>query len=253
MKTLVVANQKGGVGKTTLSMHIALYAKKMGKKVCFIDLDSQGNSSSSLSKNIPQTSEKKASSLFVNGVGTVEEEFAIYMGDKDLVKIVESGVFADSLNKLKPHYDVCVIDTAPTASILQVAPLKICDYVLSPIELQAWSYDGTNPFLTMVQNIRRQSTNNKPVFLGLIPNRVVYSSKQQKADMKQFLANENFKNNLFGKGEFLIPNRSAYALAGAEGKAIWEYKNNSQARKEAVNMKKICQTALQTMKVLGGK
>lgn len=48
MKTLVVANQKGGVGKSTLTVHLAWYAAELGARVLIIDLDSQGNSSSTL-------------------------------------------------------------------------------------------------------------------------------------------------------------------------------------------------------------
>jgi chromosome partitioning protein len=142
-----------------------------------------------------------------------------------------------------------VIDTPPTAGFLQVIAVENSDYVISPLELHNWSYAGLNDFLRLVANLKQKNV-NKPVFLGLLFNRVWNNSPSQKEDLEKFKANESFKSNLFMNGEIVIPLREIYIKATTTGLPVWQFKDNSSARTEGKNIKKFCANILMQMKLL---
>lgn len=251
MKTITIANQKGGVGKSTIALHLAHYAILQNLKVLFIDFDAQGNSSSSLLKFEEQPVVASANIFSANFEIKQNYNPQILAGTKALADF--DGVldyFEKNIKLVSAQYDVCIIDTAPTASVMQVAPVMISDYVLSPIELANWSYEGSMPFLQMLSSIRNKRKTDKPKFLGLLPSRVWTNSPKQKADYQKLIENDSFRSNLFRDGEFVIPMKQCYMESGDTGKPIWSFRNKSSARAEGVNMKSICHAVLQDMSVI---
>ncbi|MFW6503507.1 ParA family protein [Acinetobacter baumannii] len=251
MKIITVANQKGGVGKSTLSMHIGHFAKENNLRVLYVDLDPQGNSGPTLGKQYPNI--KPAFELFQNDFKYTDDknDFLIFSSQKDkrLSDLTgDNGNFKKNLSKLDKYFDICVIDTPPTAGFLQVIAVENTDYVISPLELHDWSYAGLTDFLTLVQNLKQKQV-DKPVFLGLLFNRVWKNSTSQKNDLETFKTNEGFKSNLFMKGEVVIPLREIYIKSTKTGLPVWQFKDNSSARAEGKNIKKICKEILQQMKV----
>lgn len=256
MKTITIANQKGGVGKSTLALHLAHFAHEQGLKVVLVDLDAQGNSSSALIKAFAQN-KTLAFQLFESGftLNPVASGVHVFAGDESLSDIKSNtGVFAENFAKLADYgFDLCIIDTSPTASDIQIIPVFESDYVISPIELQSWSYEGAMPFLNVVANVRKQNKASRgldrPKFLGLLPSRVWNQSKPQKEDLEKLINNPNFVQNLVLKGKAIIPNRQAYVLAGNTGLPIWSFRKNSSARSEGVNMKNICRSIIGEMNI----
>lgn len=256
MQVLTVANQKGGVGKSTISLNIFGYCVDNNLKSVFIDLDPQGNSSKSLSSAYPDMAKIRSFDLIASEIKTKDiksKSSIIFNADAKLVEAEKKGDnLGINLQVLAEHYDVCIIDTPPTASYLQIRPLMLSDYVISPIELSSWSYDGSMPFLTMLSNLRKASGTKTPVFLGLLPNRVWVQSPKQKADLETIMTEPKLKQNLLGKGSFYIPIRHAYVESSETGKPVWAFKNKSSARAEGINMKKICDFILKSMNIKTG-
>lgn len=253
MKVITIANQKGGVGKSTVAINLYNYCIEKNLKTLFLDFDPQGNSSKSLSSAYPQFASNISSfelATSQNSLTPEEKSSLIFTGNAKLVDTQKmSDMLEKNLQELSSKFDVCVIDTPPTASYLQIRPLMLSDFVLSPIELHTWSYDGSLPFLTMLSNLRQLSTAKKPKFLGLLPNRVWIQSPKQKADLKRLLEEPNLKKNLFGNGQFYIPNRHAYIESSSTGQAVWSFKDKSSARAEGKNIKNICNHVLKSMQV----
>lgn len=227
MKTLVIANQKGGVGKTTIAVHIALQAVKMGKKTLYIDLDVQANSSIFLQNN-------HAAQIFkVSNLFQKEQTFAIDINEGQLVLFAADADFADTqlnlenwklnIQDLSQYFDLCVIDTPPTLGLSQVAPMLIADYVVSPIELSPFSVQGSANLLTTLSNLR-QSYNPNLQFLGLLPSRVNANNNRQLEILKEMKAQYG---HLMYHDDMCIPERQAFVDSTYLQVPIWQIKEHA--------------------------
>lgn len=191
MKTLVIANQKGGVGKTSTLVHLSFYLRERGKRVVVIDLDTQGNASYTLR----DFSRSPHSSTFFEALPPempeIREALSLIPADPALMAIEglsrseAHARFAASLARLAERgYDVCLIDTAPALGIRMSAALSCADFVLSPIELEAYSIQGIKMMLTTIFNIRKES-NPGLTFLGMLPSRVDARNPRHKAHLEE--------------------------------------------------------------------
>lgn len=190
MKTVVVANQKGGVGKTTFSVHLAHYAVEQEARVLVVDLDPQSNSSSTLSQ---YASGIVASQLFKTApielpagarAVLIEADPALVDIDRAPASVLEN--FVKHLEAFAKDFDVCVIDTAPSAGLRQVAALVVANHVVSPIELETYSIDGIRTMLQTIFGVRNKY-NPKMQFLGMLPSRFNSHSPAQKAALAALL------------------------------------------------------------------
>lgn len=179
MKTLVIANQKGGVGKTATLVHLAFDFLERGLKVAVVDLDTQANASYSLHEyDSGFFSSQLFSGDFV-GNGPLEKTpiLSLIASDASLANI-EKLTLADAGKQLRQTigvldnqgFDVCLIDTAPSLGISMASALLAADFVLSPIELEIYSIQGIKMMMTTVANLRKANTKLK--FLGVVPSKV---------------------------------------------------------------------------------
>lgn len=187
MKTIVVANQKGGVGKTTLARHIAFYGQRLKLKTLCIDFDPQGDFSKSLNnlrKNADNTSKHLlASHLFSSkGDGLVpqpcSDNLCLISADPGMLKIergnLQNAIDAgkQSLQSLSNSYDLCVIDVAPGISNLLVTALAIADYAISPCKPDRDAIDGLLSFFLNVRKVQEEAINADLASLGVLLNQV---------------------------------------------------------------------------------
>jgi chromosome partitioning protein len=186
MKTLVVANQKGGVGKTSTLVHLAFDFLEQGLKVVVIDLDTQGNASytlqsfrsglvaSELFTDVPTGSWPQTEIDFTDPNLPRMTLIASDVGLANLEKmsLPEAGAkFRDAIKALDAQgFDACLIDTAPSLGVGMAAALLAADYVLSPIELEAYSIQGIKQMVTTIAHLRK--VNPKLKFLGMVPSKV---------------------------------------------------------------------------------
>lgn len=220
MKTIVVSNQKGGVGKTAIAVHLAMYLQEKGKKVLVIDLDAQGNASKTLS---PYASGLKAVVLFQRELDPIVPANSITLvgadaGLADLEQRHKQDVLP-ALRRVLPmfsnQFDFCVIDTPPAVGLRLSAAMLAAQYVLSPIELDSYSIDGTTQLLQTVVGIQ-QRFNTGLAFLGLLPNRLNPASSAQRAALDSMLSRYP---------AFMVPakigNRSSIPEALRAGVPVW--------------------------------
>ena len=186
MRTLVVANQKGGVGKTSTLVHLAFDFLERGLKVVVIDLDTQANASYTLQ---PFRSGLVASELFTDvptgswpqtGIDVTAPNSPrmtliasdVGLANLEKMSLPEAGAkFRDAIKALDAQsFDACLIDTAPSLGVGMAAALLAADYVLSPIELEAYSIQGIKQMVTTIAHLRK--ANPKLKFLGMVPSKV---------------------------------------------------------------------------------
>lgn len=227
MKTIVVWNNKGGVGKTAIAIHLAQYLEEQGKRVLVIDLDGgQGNTSSTLKAFDCGV---QASQLFDEVVPEIIQEQGITLiaGDKKIQDLEQASKqqVLPALRKALPiigkEFDYCVIDTPPGGGLRVSAALLAAQFVLSPIELDNYSIDGITGVLQTIFGIKKQF-NPDLAFLGMLPNRFNAHSIAQKAALEELLTKY---------AQFMVPakigNRSSIPEALRAGLPVWRLKKSS--------------------------
>ena len=152
MKTLVLANQKGGVGKSAVATLLAHHLAQRGLGVLAIDLDHQGNFGTPLQLSRRATPAAfTADHLFTTNGPTLPAQPFVLVPASDQLLMLERQreqhtPFARNLRHflaaVDAQFDVCVIDTNPNPDIRVIAALASADFVLSPIQLNQEAVDG---------------------------------------------------------------------------------------------------------------
>jgi chromosome partitioning protein len=242
MKTLVLANQKGGVGKSAVATLLAHYFRKLGHRVLAIDLDHQGNFSDPLRKSQrAAVAEVPASALLTQANPVIPAaDFVLVAAARNLSGLErQPGLHNDFANHLRvflkamdSRFDVCLIDTNPNPDIRMIAALVSADCVLSPIQLNQEALDGVHALLNHnrvgVRKIKNM-LNQKLHLIGLLPV-MVEATPFQRENFLQLV--QKFHPILIPYGPkpgqyASMPRRSAVAEAQAEGLVLWEMKKTA--------------------------
>lgn len=242
MKTVVLCNQKGGVGKSAVATILSHYFASQGRRVLAIDLDHQGNLSTPL-----RLCGRAALASFSSDALLTEPRVPV--PDQPLTLVPASGTliglerqpllhtpfarnFRAFVTRAQDAFDVCIVDTNPNPDIRLIAALASCDLVLSPIQLNKEALDGVGSLLNHPRvGLRkiRLVLNQKLAFMGLLPT-VVEPTPFQKANFVQVIQRYGKLMIPVGSqtGQFAhLPKRSAIAEAQASGEVLWEMKKTA--------------------------
>lgn len=184
--TISIINQKGGVGKSTTASAIGCGLARKGKKVLFVDLDSQGNLSSTLQADC--TGLTGISSYEVlTGITTAENAIqktsqghiiasspALAGADLVLTQVGKEYRLKQALNGLEGMYDYVIIDTPPALGILTVNALTASNKCIIPAQPAPYSLDGIKQLYSTIQTIWKY-TNKDLQIAGILLTR--YSSR----------------------------------------------------------------------------
>lgn len=244
-KIIAVANQKGGVGKTTIAAQLAFKIAKQKKKVLCLDFDAQGNMSSSFSPKKEIDGELVSDfygttthELFNEKLDSVEVMRCpsgvdlIYTEENDLMLAeVEHNdldialIPQKNLEKIIPNYDYVIIDCPPSLGRKLVAALIIATHVVSPLKLSGFAVKGLKGLLNtfiQVQTLYNPSL----VILGFIVNDFTksVSHKEELEKLIQTVPDMVFKNK--------IMNRPPLDTAMTQARPVWDVKYGHVAAKE---------------------
>lgn len=221
-----VTNQKGGVGKSTIAIHIAFALNQMGKSVCFVDMDTQGNASSVLSRD----------ARINMRAGGAEK---IFEGDKDLrgaptpcgidllhghsgLERIDLEVTSSAAAKLHQavrsmDYDFIIFDTPPALGVRQLAPLLWAHHAVLPTKPSPMDIQGAASTIRVLKRLI-ESRQNADLKWKLVVNNFVSSSKQQSQLVEKIRA--QFPDNFM---HYPLGQRVALADCLAVGKPIWDF------------------------------
>lgn len=235
MKTIVIANQKGGVGKSVTAYHLGQYlAEKKAKRTLFIDTDEQGNSTSSLRTFAGELLASQFLGTTAINPGALAGELVLAKGKGDVAlpgietefrpKEKHVALMTNLKNRLADvcnDFDWCVIDTPGSNSVIAGAALAAADFVLVPSIVDSYSIDIATTMLKRIIGIQK-TINPGLVNLGILPTVLNTNSPSQKKDLENLLLKYN---------QYVIraklSNRTAFREAASDGVPVWTMKKQS--------------------------
>ena len=235
-KVIAIANQKGGVGKTTTAVNLAASLAATKRKVLLIDLDPQGNATTAA--GIKEESPNTLYEIFFEKISINESIYSsssgyeILPGGQDLLAL-EVGIrnqnqqqfLAKTIKTLKTDFDYTIIDTPPTLNQLTIEALFAASGTLIPLQCEYYSLEGVSGLIDTIQSLSNKNLSSNRV-LGIIRTMV---------DMRNNLAKEvseeletHFPSVLFNT---IIPRNIKLAEAPSHGVADLQYMPNSYGAK----------------------
>ena len=198
MKILAIANQKGGVGKSTLTVHLAYAAIEAGLRVLLVDMDKQG----SLSLSFPAGDDAEpgllASRLYdaaapQEGPEYITDRLAIIRADNALLSIdkAENEVIrrpGPALRQFAGDFDLCLLDTPPLLGVRLMASLAAADYVVTPVSVGLYELAGVADLLQTIHIVRTQGFNPRLRHIGILPVKTNNRSPEEREGLASLRA-----------------------------------------------------------------
>ena len=232
MKVIAVANQKGGVGKTTTSLNLSVCLAQLGKRILLIDLDPQANATSGL--GIEPTDEFSASAAMLGEgqltdvvVPTRFEKLWIIPANLDLAGVeVEAIRAGDHLTRLQhalekiradAPFDFVMLDCPPSLGILMTNALCAADEILIPLQCEYYSMEGLAKIVGVCEQIRQSGANPGLQLCGILMTMYMRTnhSNQVIAEIQKHYGEVIFKT--------VIPRTIRLAEAPSHGQPIVQY------------------------------
>ena len=234
-RTIAIANQKGGVGKSTTAINLSACLAEFGKRVLTIDIDPQGNTTSGL--GIEKNELEHTVYELLLGESSLEEcTLHLEFGDHDLIpsnvnlagaEIELIGIdnkeyiLKDQIDKVRDNYDFIIIDCPPSLNMLTVNAMTTADTVLVPIQCEYYALEGLAQLLHTIELVQER-LNPRLEIEG-----VVFTMYDACTNLSLQVV-ENVKDNLNQKiYKTIIPRNVRLAEAPSYGLPINKYDSKS--------------------------
>lgn len=232
---IALANQKGGVGKTTTSVNLGACLADLGKKVLLIDLDPQGNATSGLGidkKSIQQS----VYDVLINdvdlkdiimpsshqGMDIAPTTIALSGAEVELTSLMARETrLKDAFGTVKDEYDYILIDCPPSLGLLTINAFTACDSILIPVQSEYYALEGLSQLLNTIKLVRKHFNPDLKiggVLLTMFDKRTNLG-QQVNAEVKKFFGSQVYQT--------IIPRNVRLSEAPSHGEAIVDYDKRS--------------------------
>ena len=233
-KIIAIANQKGGVGKTTTSVNLCGVLKSLGQRVLLCDMDPQGNCTSGMGVD-KNTANPNIYHVLVGGVCAKDAIRETPYGDvlpanKDLsgagIELVTMAdreyILKNTLQQLADDYDYILVDCPPSLEMLTLNSLCAADTILIPVQCEYFALEGLSDLMTTIRMVKKKLNriiDIEGVLLTMYDARTNFSA-QVAAEVKRY-----FKDKVYN---VVIPRNVRLSEAPSHGKPVIAYDRSSK-------------------------
>ena len=245
-KILAVANQKGGVGKTTTAINLAAALASKRNKILLIDSDPQGNSSSGVGINMKKV-RVHLYHAYASGYSASEVRIKSTIKNLDIIPSSIDLVAAEIemiglenrecrlkfiLEPIINDYDYILIDCPPSLGLLTINALTACDSVVIPMQCEYFAMEGLAQLVNTIRSVKK--TFNKTLFIeGLVLT--MFDKRNKLTHQVAAEVKNHFTNQLFNT---VIPRNVRLSESPSHGKSIIDYDKNSTGAVAYLNLAK---------------
>lgn len=245
-RIIAIANQKGGVGKTTTSINLSSCLANEGKKVLLVDIDPQGNATSGVGI-IKQNLENTVYELFLNectvsecltqsvvdNLNVLPSNVNLSGAEIDLIGVEDREfILKNDLDTIKDLYDYIIIDCPPSLNVLTVNAMVAADSVIVPIQCEYYALEGLSQLIHTI-NLIQDRLNDKLEIDG-----IVFTMYDSRTNLSAEVV-DNVKSNIhINIYDTVIPRNVRLAEAPSYGLPIHMYDGRSAGAVAYANLAK---------------
>ena len=236
VKVIAVANQKGGVGKTTTAVNLAACLAKEGRKVLLVDSDPQGNATSGLGfdkrdvrkcvydniiNDVPMAETLKHTAY--ENLDVIPATIQLAGAEIELVSLMNrEGRLKNALERVKHDYDYVIIDCPPSLGLLTINALTAASSVMIPVQCEFYALEGITMLMNTIQLVQR---NLNP---ALKLEGVVMTMFDSRTNLAQDVVEEvkkYFKTKMY---KTIVPRNVRLSEAPSHGMPVIDYDSKSK-------------------------